>query len=210
MPHHHDWATGGDSPSFTNPQTSSHFLPLQWWSQHSPLYLFVSLGRRGAHLFGRAWLLPEPVSLLEEMVGHYSLVAGCLVLFDHVGSGSRSPLLLWGEPELPISEHWPLWKDPHHHCVCGLLAILCPSFSHPLEASLNWQWVDWTAAQSIRLSLPIWRFLFGVGGRGHNFGLRSKPHSPIPISQAPNFVYYTSNRMALWSPIWLVLLLSLD
>jgi len=61
--------------------------------------LFFSSGRRSAHLF------EEPVSLLEEMAGHYSLVAGCLALFDHVGLGSRSPLLLWGEPALPTSEH---------------------------------------------------------------------------------------------------------
>lgn len=127
-------------------QTASLLFPLEsppsgeWWSQHSlsPSSFPCSSPQDGGLLICLvgAWLPREPVSLLDEMTGHSSPVAGRLVLFDHPGSGKDSPLLL-------LSLSTDLFGR-----ACSTRGDTCHTLCAPAPPALqkqpwNWHGVDW-------------------------------------------------------------------
>lgn len=143
-PHCHGWATGGHScsPSQIHREADCQSPPPsgEWWSQHSlsPSSFPCSSPQDGGLLICLvgAWLPREPVSLLDEMTGHSSPVAGRLVLFDHPGSGKDSPLLL-------LSLSTDLFGR-----ACSTRRDTCHSLCVPAPPALqkqpwNWHWVDW-------------------------------------------------------------------
>lgn len=135
------------------------------------LSLLLPSGWRAANMFGGS--LASTRACFSAWWDDRSLLA-C----GRASSSLWPPGLRQGQPPPPpVSEHWPLWKGLLH--PRGYLPYsLCSSSSRPAEAALELARSGLEAAQQIRLSLQIQRFLFGLGGGGHYFGLRSKPRSP--------------------------------